>query len=86
MEVLILLCKGFSHKGIGESLQISRNTVTYHLKRLYRIFHVNNREGMVAMAWELGLVTRGDVFYERRQELGPLPAWAAVKRQLTVKS
>jgi DNA-binding NarL/FixJ family response regulator len=79
MEVLILLCKGFLPKDIGASLQVSRNTVTYHLKRLYRMFHVNNREGMVAMAWELDLVTKKDVFYERGQDIGPLPVWAAVK-------
>jgi DNA-binding NarL/FixJ family response regulator len=80
MEVLVLLCDGFSPKDIGASLQISRNAVTYHLKRLYRIFHVKNREGMVGMAWELGLITKSDrCFYVRKKEDGPLPAWAAVR-------
>jgi DNA-binding NarL/FixJ family response regulator len=80
MEVLIMLCGGISQNDIGASLQISRNTVGYHLKRLYKIFHVENREGMVALAWELGLVTREDVcFLKRDNELEPLPVWAAVK-------
>jgi DNA-binding NarL/FixJ family response regulator len=80
MEVLVMLCSGISQKDIGASLQISRNTVGYHLKRLYRIFHVENREGMVALAWELGLVTKNDTcFLKRDNGIGPLPVWAAVK-------
>jgi DNA-binding NarL/FixJ family response regulator len=80
MEILILLCRGFSPDDIGDSLQVNRNTVTYHLKRLYRMFHVHNREGMVGLAWELGLVTAKDMcFYNRKDPVGPFPAWAAVK-------
>jgi DNA-binding NarL/FixJ family response regulator len=82
MEVLIMLCSGISQKDIGTSLQISRNTVSYHLKRLYRIFHLENREGMVALAWEVGLVTKNDsCFFRRDRETGPVPVWAGVKRR-----
>jgi DNA-binding NarL/FixJ family response regulator len=80
MEVLILLCRGFVPDDIGASLQISRNTVNYHLKKLYRMFHVKNREGMVGMAWELGLVTANDTcFYNRKDTIEPLPDWAKIK-------
>jgi DNA-binding NarL/FixJ family response regulator len=87
MAVLVLLCRGFSFDSIGETLHISRNTVNFHAKVLRRMFHVKNRDGLVSMAWELGLVTAKDMwFHEREKETGPLPEWAAVKRKLTMKN
>jgi DNA-binding NarL/FixJ family response regulator len=80
-EVLVLLCKGHVIQEIGSLLQISRNTVNAHLKQMYKMFHVQNREEMVSMAWELGLVTTRDCFYPRRQPLEALPEWAAIKRK-----
>jgi DNA-binding NarL/FixJ family response regulator len=81
MAVLLLLCRGFSFDSIGETLHISRNTVDWHAKELRRMFHVKNRDGLVSMAWELGLVTAGDMcFYDREKEIGPLPEWAAIKQ------
>jgi DNA-binding CsgD family transcriptional regulator len=84
MEILIHLCNGFLPDDIGALLHINRNTVNGHLKELYRMFHVQNREGMVAMAWDLGIVTNQDrCFYSRRRDnTGPLPEWAAVKLKM----
>jgi DNA-binding NarL/FixJ family response regulator len=80
MAVLVLLCRGFSIASIGETLHISRNTVNWHIKQLHRMFHVKNRDGLVSIAWELGLVTEKDMcFYERKKEIEPMPEWAAVK-------
>jgi len=42
---------------IGEILHISKKTVGRHLNGLYRAFHAGSREEMVALAWEMGLVT-----------------------------
>jgi DNA-binding NarL/FixJ family response regulator len=83
MEVLILLCKGFIPKDIGKELQISKRTVDWHLDELYRMFHVKNREEMVAIAWELDLVTKKDMwFYGQVRNIDPLPAWAATKQKI----
>jgi DNA-binding NarL/FixJ family response regulator len=84
LEVLVLLCKGYLIQEIGSLLHISRNCVNAHLKHMYRIFHVRNREEMVSMAWELELVTRRDCFYRRKMDDRPLPEWAAVKRKLAM--
>jgi DNA-binding CsgD family transcriptional regulator len=81
LEVLVLLCKGLMIQEIGSLLHISRNCVTAHLKHMYKIFHVRNREEMVSMAWELGLVTSRDCFYRRKKDNWPLPEWAAVKQK-----
>jgi DNA-binding NarL/FixJ family response regulator len=83
LAVLVLLCRGFSIAGIGEELHISRNTVNWHAKVLHRMFHVKNQDGLVSIAWELGLVTGNDMcFFERRKELEGLPDWAAVKMEM----
>jgi DNA-binding NarL/FixJ family response regulator len=88
MEVLILLCNGFIPEDIGVSLHISRNTVTDDLNQLYRMFHVKNREGMVAVAWDLGIVTGQDMcFYDRKQDdMRTLPQWAAIKGKINNKT
>jgi two-component system secretion system response regulator SalR len=81
-EILILLCCGFIPVHIGEALHISKRTVDNHLNSLYNTFHVGSREEMIALAWEMELVTPKDIrFYDRKKERGPLPEWAAVKRK-----
>jgi DNA-binding NarL/FixJ family response regulator len=84
LEILVLLCNAFIPEDIGALLHINRNTVNKDLKELYRIFHVKNREGMVALAWDLGIVTGRDTcFYGRkREEAGRIPEWAEVKRNM----
>jgi DNA-binding NarL/FixJ family response regulator len=81
LEVLVLLCKGHLIHEIGALLHISRNCVNAHLKQMYKIFHVRNREEMVSMAWELGLVTTKDCFYRPARIIEPLPEWAAIKQK-----
>jgi DNA-binding NarL/FixJ family response regulator len=83
LAVLLLLCRGFSFNSIGETLHISRNTVDWHAKELRRMFHVKNRDGLVSIAWELGLVTGKDMcFYDRKKEVEGLPDWAAIKLEM----
>jgi len=37
---------------------------------------------MIALAWEMGLVTPKDIrLYNKKKERLPLPEWAAVKRK-----
>jgi DNA-binding NarL/FixJ family response regulator len=83
LEILVLMCNGFEAESIGEELGITRNTIYSHLDRLYNTFNVHCREEMVALAWELELVTEKDMrFFDRRKKLEPLPEWAAVKQRL----
>ena len=82
MECLVMLCCGFTPERIGEELDLSRQTINNHLVSLYKVFHVRSREEMVAVAWELELVTPDDMrFYDKKPEDRPLPKWAEVKRK-----
>jgi DNA-binding NarL/FixJ family response regulator len=68
MEVLVLLCNGFSAESIGSELHLSRKTVYNDMDKLYRIYNVHNRDELVARAWELKLVTEKDMrFFDRRK-------------------
>ena len=84
-ECLIMLCCGLTSDQIGEALNVSRSTVSNHLYGLYSAFHVHNRNEMVALAWEMELVTAKDIqLYNRKKERKldrPVPQWAVVKRK-----
>jgi DNA-binding NarL/FixJ family response regulator len=83
METLVLICNGFIPKQIGDAMHITRRTVSNHLKDLYQIFHVKNREEMVSLAWELDLVCKEDMrFIDRREKNKPLPEWAAARQKM----
>jgi DNA-binding NarL/FixJ family response regulator len=83
MEVLVFICNGFIPGQIGDEMHITRRTVSNHLKDIYQIFHVKNREEMVGLAWELDLVCKKDMrFIDRREKNKPLPEWAAVRQKL----
>jgi DNA-binding CsgD family transcriptional regulator len=84
-ECLVMLCCGLTQDQIGDALNVSRSTVCNHLYSLYTAFHVHNRSEMVALAWEMELVTVRDIqLYNRKRERGcdrPVPQWAEVKRK-----
>ncbi|GHU62722.1 hypothetical protein FACS189445_5840 [Spirochaetia bacterium] len=83
MEVLIMICNGFIPEHIGKMLHVSRPTVNWHLKELYRTFHVENREELIKTAFSLKLVTDTDLaFYDRENKCMALPEWAGVKIKL----
>jgi DNA-binding NarL/FixJ family response regulator len=79
-ECLVMLCCGCIPDQIGKALHISRKTVYNHLNSLYSTFHASSREEMIALAWEMGLITPKDILlYNKKKERNPLPEWAAVK-------
>jgi DNA-binding CsgD family transcriptional regulator len=81
-ECLVMLCCGCSTEQIEEALHISKSTVYNHLNSLYGAFHAGSRTEMVALAWEMGLVTFRDIrLYNRKKERRQIPEWAAVKRE-----
>jgi hypothetical protein len=58
-------------------MQITRKTVYNHLDYLYSTFHARNREEMVALAWELKLITEEDIrFHSKKNSDIKLPQWA----------
>jgi len=79
-ECLVMLCCGCSIEQIAEALYVSRKTVYNHLNSLYSVFHAGSRAEMVALAWEMGLITTKDIrLYNKKKERLPLPEWAAMK-------
>lgn len=59
LEVLRELYHGRSNKAIGQLLDLSENTVKFHLKRVYRKLDVDCRAGAIAAALERGLLESG---------------------------
>jgi DNA-binding NarL/FixJ family response regulator len=55
-EVLQLIAKGLSYSRIAEALTMSPNTVTSHIKQIYRKLAVNSRGEAVFEALQLGLL------------------------------
>jgi len=53
-EVLQLIAKGLSYQRIAEALAMSPNTVTSHIKQIYRKLAVNSRGEAVFEAQQLG--------------------------------
>ena len=49
LEVLRLLIKGLSYKLIADKLSISINGVRYHVKNIYKKFHINARPQLMQM-------------------------------------
>jgi two-component system, NarL family, nitrate/nitrite response regulator NarL len=55
-SILRLLVDGFSYKMIASELQISLDTVRFHIKNLYQKLHVNSATEAVALALKRGMV------------------------------
>ena len=56
LEVLRLLSRGLSNKGIAERLVVAPSTVKQHLKNIYSKLDVHSRTQAVARGRELGLL------------------------------
>lgn len=55
-QILSLLAAGQSNKAIAQSLDISENTVKFHLKHIYNKLDVTSRTAAMAAALRLGLL------------------------------
>jgi LuxR family maltose regulon positive regulatory protein len=60
LEVLRELCHGRSNKAIGQLLDLSENTVKFHLKRIFRKLGADSRAGAIAAALARRLVAPDD--------------------------
>lgn len=56
LEVLRELCNGRSNKAIGQLLDLSENTVKFHLKRIFRKLEADSRAAAIATALQRNLV------------------------------
>jgi DNA-binding NarL/FixJ family response regulator len=85
-ECLVMLCCGLEMKSIGNSLHIHERTVYHFLEFLYSTFHVSTREEMVALAWDLELITKKDVrFYDHKRDKENIPEWAKIQIKVNKK-
>lgn len=55
-QILFLLAEGQSNKAIAQGMDISENTVKFHLKHIFAKLGVDNRTAAMAAALRLGLV------------------------------
>jgi LuxR family maltose regulon positive regulatory protein len=62
LAVLRELCNGRSNKAIGEALDLSENTVKFHLKRIFKKLGADSRAGAVTAALQQRLVTPQDAY------------------------
>ena len=80
-EILLMVCNALKMECIQKKLHISKNTVNFHLKSLYKAFHVSSREELVKAAVCLDIVTKDDlIFSENDYSAVKLPAWAEYMR------
>ncbi|MBE0447754.1 MAG: helix-turn-helix transcriptional regulator [Actinobacteria bacterium] len=54
-KVFILAAKGLANKEIAETLCVSKNTVKFHLKNIYRKAPINGRISLIKHGSDLGL-------------------------------
>lgn len=55
MQILLLLSKGQTNKGIARQLFVSENTVKFHLKNIFHKLHAKTRTQAISNASALGL-------------------------------
>jgi LuxR family maltose regulon positive regulatory protein len=55
-QVLMLLCRGQSNKAIALALDVSENTVKFHLKQIFQKLGVENRAAAISAALRQGLL------------------------------
>lgn len=55
-EVLDLLCQGLSNKAIGRKLELSENTIRWHVQALLGLLHATNRSQAIFAARRRGLI------------------------------
>jgi LuxR family maltose regulon positive regulatory protein len=59
LAVLREVCNGRSNKAIGQLLDLSENTVKFHLKRVFKKLGVDSRTAAIAKALQRGLADVG---------------------------
>lgn len=67
--VLLLIAEGLSNQEIARALVVTVSTVKTHLNNIYAKLHVHTRLQAVTKAYDLGLLSRGEVESDRLNHL-----------------
>ena len=83
IEVLRLLCNGFTSAEIAEVLHLSNRTVKFHKAELYNNLKIRNENELIRVALYLGLIKIDELdFYGGRYELSRKPDKKNLKRRV----
>ena len=58
IEILKLVAEGHPNRVIGENINVSENTVKYHIKKILQKLNAHNRTEAVSIGMRLGLIKR----------------------------
>jgi DNA-binding CsgD family transcriptional regulator len=82
IEVLRLLCNGFTSLEIADVLHLSNRTVKFHKAELYNNLKIRNENELIRVALYLGFIKIDSLdFYGGSYELSPRPAKKTLKRK-----
>lgn len=66
LEVIKLTCNGFTEPEIGDTLHISKRTITHHKENIYEKFNVRNEKELIGVAITSGTVNPDElIFYHK---------------------
>jgi DNA-binding NarL/FixJ family response regulator len=57
-EILEMVAKGITYKGVGDALGLTERTVKYHMGRIIELLHLENRAQVIAYAARMGIVDK----------------------------
>jgi DNA-binding NarL/FixJ family response regulator len=72
LEVLTLVCNGFTTDETGEMMHISRRTVETDKTDLYAVFHVRNERELIRVAYYMDLFKKDELCFYGGEWVGPL--------------
>ena len=66
IEVIKLTCNGFTEPEIGDTLHISKRTITHHKENIYDKLNVRNEKELIGTAIHLGMVNPDELIFRHK--------------------